>query len=183
MQGQIRVLLVLGLAASTAGCATVASGPRSQIVINSYPPNAHVVIRDQEGKEVASVQTPAEVKLDRNVSMTKRAHYTATVESPGYQTQQVDMPYTFNPWSIGNILIGGIPGLVADGASGAMWMPSHDKIDVNLQPLGSSPNPLATSALPTTGLQSSADQATRPASQLTVGKTQTQLAGYSAPAK
>jgi hypothetical protein len=164
---------------AAADSSVVGAGPDSfggWVCDGDHPPNAHVVIRDQEGKEVTSAQTPAQVKLDRSVSMAVRAHYTATIESPGYQTQLVDMPYKLNPWTIGNVLIGGIPGLLADGATGAMWMPSHDKIDVNLQPLGSNPNPLATSAPSATH-----SQVAIPPAQQGVDKPGAKLATYSAP--
>ncbi|HEY2827091.1 MAG TPA: hypothetical protein VGJ04_05770 [Pirellulales bacterium] len=132
------IAIMLGLMLPALGCATVASGLRSKVTFNTNPPDAHVVIHDSNGQEVASVQTPAQVKLDRSVSMTKAAHYTATIEAPGYQPQQVDINYTLNPWTFGNILLGGIPGLIADDASGAIWKPEQDKISVNLNPLANS---------------------------------------------
>jgi hypothetical protein len=93
----------------------------------------------------------------------------------GHQPEQIEMNYKLNPWVFGNLLAGGIGGLIADDASGAMWTPSHDKIDVNLQPLGSNSNPLATSA-PSATLS----QVTIPPAQ-GVDKPGAQLATYSAP--
>ncbi len=115
------------------GCASIVSGRHSDVTINSYPPNAHVVIQDRKGKEVASLDTPGQVNLTRG--MFWPARYTAVVEAPGFQPQKVDVKYKVNPWTYGNIVLGGIPGLLVDDMMGAMWTPKQDTVSVNLKPL------------------------------------------------
>jgi hypothetical protein len=126
-------MLILFVTVPTVGCASIVSGRHSDVTINSYPPNAHVVIQDRKGKEVASLDTPGQVNLVRG--MFWPAKYTAVVEAPGFQPQKVDVKYTVNPWVYGNIVLGGIPGLIVDDATGAMWMPKQDTVSVNLKPL------------------------------------------------
>jgi hypothetical protein len=46
-----------------------------------------------------------------------------------------------NPWILGNIVIGGLPGLIVDNATGAAWMPRHSEIHRQLAPLGAYPDP------------------------------------------
>ena len=41
-----------------------------------------------------------------------------------------------NPWIIGNIVVGGIPGLIVDNATGAAWEPKCSEIHTQLAPLG-----------------------------------------------
>jgi hypothetical protein len=41
---------------------------------------------------------------------------------------------TLNPWILGNIVIGGVPGLVIDGATGAAWKPKRAEIHLGLLP-------------------------------------------------
>jgi hypothetical protein len=41
-----------------------------------------------------------------------------------------------NPWILGNVIIGGIPGLVVDNATGAAWKPSDSHICSQLCPTG-----------------------------------------------
>ncbi len=128
----LKMLALFG-AMPAVGCISIVSGRHSDVTINSYPPNAHVVIQDRKGKEVASIDTPGQVNLSRG--MYWPAKYTAVIESPGFQPQKVDVKYTVNPWVYGNIVLGGLPGLIVDDATGAMWTPKQDIVSVNLKPL------------------------------------------------
>jgi uncharacterized protein YceK len=137
----------------TSGCASIVSGRKASIAIDSYPSNAHVVIHDKSGQEVASVNTPGVVSLDRNGRWFMPARYTATIEAPGYQTAEVPIHSTINPWILGNVVVGGIPGLVVDNATGACWKPNQDSIHQQLMPMayaqqppGYPPNPVASQA-------------------------------------
>lgn len=125
--------LVIG--ATCAGCASIVSGRKADICVDSYPTNAHVVIHDNEGHVVASADTPATVSLKRNRKYFLPARYTATIEAPGYEPAQVPITSTMNPWILGNIVIGGVPGLVVDNATGAAWQPRQKEIHRELTPL------------------------------------------------
>jgi hypothetical protein len=96
--------------------------------------NAHVVVRDKRGQEVASVHTPGRVALKRKDRFIFPARYTATIAAPGYETAQVPIRSTVNPWVLGNIVFGGIPGLVIDNATGAAWRPRDSEIFAELRP-------------------------------------------------
>lgn len=117
------------------GCASVMSGRHADVAFDSYPSNAHVVIRDKVGREVASLNTPGVVSLKRNRRFFMPARYTATIEAPGYQTAQVPIRSTINPWIVGNVVVGGIPGLIVDNATGAAWKPRQSQINHQLSPL------------------------------------------------
>jgi hypothetical protein len=127
-------MLGLTLLLSLAGCASLVSGRHAEVTINSNPPNAHVVIHNQRGQEVASVHTPGTVALKRKDRFIFPARYTATIHAPGYQPAQVPIRSTVNPWVLGNIVVGGIPGLVIDNATGAAWKPRHSEIFAELTP-------------------------------------------------
>ncbi len=150
----------------SAGCASIISGRHAEVAINTTPPNAHVIIHDKRGKEVANVMTPAKVALKRSDKIIFPARYTATIEAPGYQTAQVPMNSTVNPWVLGNIVIGGIPGLIIDDATGAAWKPKHDEIYQQLAPVyaAQQPAPPATMAQPPAPI-SPAQYATNPGAQ------------------
>jgi hypothetical protein len=105
------------------------------VSIDTNPPNAHVVVRDKRGQEVASVNTPGKVALRRKDKFIFPARYTATIAAPGYHTAQVPIRSTVNPWILGNIVLGGIPGLVIDNATGAAWKPSDSEIFTELTPV------------------------------------------------
>jgi hypothetical protein len=117
------------------GCASIISGRKAEVAIDSYPTNARVTIRDNDGREVASVTTPGVVSLKRNRRYFLPARYTATIEAPGYAPSEVAIGSTVNPWIVGNIVVGGIPGLIVDNATGAAWEPRCSEIHSHLAPL------------------------------------------------
>jgi hypothetical protein len=129
------VTLALGLSILPSGCASIISGRHADVAISSYPSDAHVVIHDKFGRQVASLQTPGVVALKRRTRYFLPARYSATIEAPGYQMAHVAIGSTINPWVAGNILIGGIPGLIVDNATGAAWKPKHEEIHQELTPL------------------------------------------------
>ncbi len=140
---------VIGIVAQCSfGCASIISGRHAEVAINTTPPGAHVVIHDKRGKEVANVNTPAKVALKRSDRIIFPARYTATIEAPGYQTAQVPMNSTVNPWILGNIVVGGIPGLIIDDATGAAWRPKHDEIYQQLAPVYAAQQPALPGIVP-----------------------------------
>lgn len=118
-----------------AGCASIMSGRHAEVTIDSYPSNAHVVVRDRRGKEVASVNTPGKVTLKRKERIIFPARYTASIEAPGYQGAEVPIRSTVNPWVLGNVVVGGIPGLAIDNVTGAVWKPRESTIYQQLTPV------------------------------------------------
>lgn len=138
MKATAIISLVIGLFACLliSGCASIISGRHSDIAIDSYPSNAHVVVHDNDGRQVAALNTPGVVSLKRNRRYFLPARYTATIEAPGYEPAEVPIHSTVNPWVLGNVVIGGLPGLIVDSATGAAWQPRHSQIHSQLAPLG-----------------------------------------------
>ena len=95
----------------------------------------HVVIQNKKGETVAAVNAPAVVELDRGYKYFWPARYTATVEAPGYRSEQFEIKSKLNPWTYGNIVLGGPIGLVVDDATGAMWKPAQESYVQNLKPM------------------------------------------------
>src|SRR3990172_3709154 len=113
----------VGLLFSTSGCASVVSGRHADVTFHSNVPNAHVIIRNQRGEEVAKAVTPSTVALKRKDRIIFPAKYVATFEAPGYQPTDVPIGSKVNPWVIGNVgfLYAGLIGLAVDNATGAAW--------------------------------------------------------------
>jgi uncharacterized protein YceK len=129
-------VIVLASCLLLTGCASIISGRSADVAIDSYPSNAHVIIHDNDGRQVASVNTPAVVSLKRNRRYFLPARYTATFEAPGYAPTEVPIRSTINPWILGNVAIGGGLGLIVDNATGAAWKPKQSEIHRQLMPLG-----------------------------------------------
>jgi hypothetical protein len=53
-----------------------------------------------------------------------------------------------NPWILGNVIFGGLPGLVVDNATGAAWQPRQKEIHRELTPLDGHDFAPAPSAVP-----------------------------------
>jgi hypothetical protein len=131
-------VLAASLMLIATGCATIISGRHADVAINSNPSDAHVTVRDRRGMTVAEATTPAVLPLKRGDGFFRKARYTATIEKPGYQPTQVAIDSKLNPWVAGNIVFGGVAGLVVDPYTGAMWKPNPNEIQLALAPLGGS---------------------------------------------
>ena len=103
-------------------------GSHQRVVIRSDPPGATVFFMPSR---LQQVKTPAEVRLLRRESSTIH------IEKPGYRSvtaelESVDDYAALIPY-LGNILIGGIIGMVVDLSSGALMELSPDVVDVVLE--------------------------------------------------
>jgi PEGA domain len=131
--------VVLGLAGASVlagGCASIVHSGNRAISINTDPPGATASIRKAGGslEDVVIVQkTPCTVSLDPKKSYFRGQTYTLRLEMPGYQTTEVELTPKMSGWYWGNLLIGGLIGMLAvDPATGAMWNIEPDKIDHKL---------------------------------------------------
>jgi hypothetical protein len=120
----------------SSGCASVISGREADIAIKSNPPRAHVMIQNEKGETVATSTTPTKISLKRSNGIFKKApRYAAVIQKPGYQTAKVKIDPKLNPWVFGNIALGGVIGLAADSATGAIWNYAPNDIDQSLEPI------------------------------------------------
>lgn len=108
------------------GCATIVSGRSQKVFIGSDPDNAAVTVNESQYK------TPCTILLDRTVP-----EYRILIEKEGYLPYKVIVNRTTNGWVFGNIIFGGIIGVVIDVVSGSCYSFSVDKIDAALIPSGS----------------------------------------------
>jgi len=106
----------------TSSCATIISGSRQVVKINSNPKSAKVYIN-----EVEVGTTPLEKNLKRN------QEYNILIKLDGYQPYETLLEKKFNAWYLGNILIGGVIGLVVDPITGAMYKLSPEELNANLE--------------------------------------------------
>lgn len=102
------IMLLSGFIMSSAGCATVMTGKYQSIPVTSEPPG--VKVRADTGEMII---TPGKFHLIRN------EEHTLVAEYPGYEQQQLKLHNKAQGWVWGNILLGGVVGLIVDCASGA----------------------------------------------------------------
>lgn len=127
---------VVGAGLFAGGCASIVHNGNRSISIATEPPGATASIRKSGGgiNDVVTVQrTPCTVSLDPKQSYFKGQSYILRLELPGYQTAEVELKAKMSGWYWGNILFGGLIGMLAvDPATGAMWNIAPDKVEHKL---------------------------------------------------
>lgn len=104
------------------GCATIVNGSRQSVGINSTPGGAEIFVDD-----VSVGKTPALISVKRNDSKVVKLTY------EGYQPYEVKLTRNVSGWIAGNILLGGLVGLVVDAVTGSMYKLSPDQIAAGLK--------------------------------------------------
>jgi hypothetical protein len=126
-------LLMVAAAVMTSGCASIVHGGPRSVPVASTPPGAKVSIYDRNDKMVMMNNTPFIASLPVKGGYFKGQSYRLVFEMPGYATSEVNLKPTVSGWYFGNILFGGLLGmLVVDPLTGAMYNLSPEKIE---QPL------------------------------------------------
>jgi hypothetical protein len=128
---------IVGVSFFAGGCASIVHSGNRSISIGTDPPGATASIRKSGGASVDDIvvvqKTPCTVSLDPRGGYFRGQSYTLRLELDGYQTTEVALTPKMSGWYWGNLLIGGLIGLLAvDPATGAMWNIAPDKIEQKL---------------------------------------------------
>jgi hypothetical protein len=102
------ILISLG----STGCATIVIGTDSNTYLDTTPQHAHCDL--QGHKFDAVVTTPAGVTLPASA-----APIEVTCKASGYRQAIAKLDTSIDGWIAGNLLIGGMIGLIVDSATGA----------------------------------------------------------------
>ena len=106
----------------SSSCATIFGRSSYNVTINSTPAGAQLTVIDKLGKEVYKGQTPATVNLKSSAGYMSKATYQLKFDLPDHEQKIVSVTSNLNGWYIGNILVGGLIGmLIIDPLSGAMY--------------------------------------------------------------
>lgn len=112
------------------GCATVTGGARDpKVAVTSNPPGATVVVDGQPRGVTPTI-----------VEMSRKSDHEVVIQQTSYESVVVPVKRQFNPWIIGNILIGGLPGIIVDVATDATHCLSTDKVHVDMKTPNAAPN-------------------------------------------
>lgn len=118
----IPLATVLGGVYLLSGCATIFSDSEYPVTFNSTPSGATVTITDENGVDVQRDVTPFTTNLTASNGYFDAMDYTARVELACYDPVIVPLDTNLDPWYWGNIVIGGVIGmLIVDPATGAMY--------------------------------------------------------------
>ena len=125
--------LVAVIAFIASGCASILSKSSYPVSIQSAPSGADFNITDSTGNTIHSGRTPSSVTLKSGAGFFSSATYTVTFSKDGYQDKVATIKSTMDGWYIGNILFGGLIGLlIVDPATGAMWkLPESQSVSLD----------------------------------------------------
>ena len=126
-------LFVVTIPLLFSSCATIFGKSSYPVSIRTTPTGANLIITDKKSKEVYKGTTPATVTLKSGAGFFSKAEYQVKLSAPGYGEQIIPVNYKLNGWYFGNLLIGGLIGmLIVDPATGAMWKLDTPPIEVTL---------------------------------------------------
>ncbi|MEP6875301.1 MAG: hypothetical protein ABI887_13135 [Burkholderiales bacterium] len=104
------------------GCASIFNGKTQAVVISSVPEGAMASIANRAGEKIHTGTTPVTLTLNRGAGYFKPETYTVTLTKEGFAAKQLTLTGTVSGWYIGNILFGGLIGMLAvDPVTGAMY--------------------------------------------------------------
>lgn len=109
------------------GCASIVSDSEYPVRVSAVPWKTEFEIYDENNILVHSGYTPSTVKLKAGDGYFDGQRYTIKFRKTGYQDQTTQINTSLDGWYWGNILLGGLIGmLIVDPLTGAMYkLPSH----------------------------------------------------------
>ncbi len=128
MKKTVLLVLTVVMLVSLTSCATVVSDSKYPVTITSNPNEAIITIADINNRVIYQGKTPAVVSLEASNGFFQKASYTIKFEKAGFDDSIYTLTSTLDGWYWGNLLIGGVLGMVIiDPLTGAMW-----KLDPNV---------------------------------------------------
>ncbi len=117
---KVKTLILLGIVVLV-GCATIMHGTRQDIGLSSSPTGASITV---DGNPFG--KTPAIVRLSRG-----RGHI-ISIYADGYLPFEITLTKHVSGWVWGNLVFGGLIGLVVDAASGGLYYLSPEQVYAKL---------------------------------------------------
>lgn len=102
-------------------CASIIHGSKQDIAFSSNPSGAEITINGENRG-----RTPASISLNRNQD------YLVKIQLAGYLPYEINVSKKVDGWVFGNIIFGGIIGLIVDASTGAMYKLSPEQINAAL---------------------------------------------------
>lgn len=119
-------MILLLLIVSLTGCATIMNSSKQEMTLSSSPSQASFTVKNAMGMNVFSGNTPSIFKLER------KSKYVITMNLKGYRPAEIYIDKKFNMWFCGNLICGGLLGMVIDAVSGAMYKLEPNTIHIEL---------------------------------------------------
>jgi hypothetical protein len=110
-------------AACLPSCATILSDSDYPVTLATNPPGGTVTVTNEGGQQVFRGPTPTTIVFPASSGFFNGETYQVDGELAGHAPVSSIMDSSIDGWYIGNLLFGGILGLLLiDPATGSMWM-------------------------------------------------------------
>ncbi len=119
-----RIVGVVLTGVLVSGCASIIHGSRQDVRVVSNPSGAVVRVNLNN----TATTTPGILTLNR-----KEIGYVLTFEKQGYKPVEVSLRRTVDGWLFGNIIFGGLIGIVIDFASGSAYKLTPSEVETVLE--------------------------------------------------
>lgn len=128
LQQVVAVVLVFILS----GCASIVSTSTYPVTFKSNPPGARLTITDENGNVIHQGSAPTTLTLKADNGFFDMAEYTVVAVGEDGKEVRATLQAKLDGWYLGNIIFGGLIGLlIVDPATGAMFR-LEDEITVNV---------------------------------------------------
>ena len=109
------------------GCSTLINGSNQAVSVVTAPPGASCTF-DRNGERLGTIGlTPGNLTVSKS-----KNDLLVTCDKPGYQQVRLVQPPRFVPTTFGNLLAGGVVGIVVDASSGANYVyPAEVRLDLS----------------------------------------------------
>lgn len=101
------------------------TGSSTDVSVQSTPSEAEIEINGQDYGE-----TPTTLSLDSDRS------YMVELSLDGYEEETIQLQKSTSGWLAGNIVFGGIPGLIVDAATGGMYVLEPKQVNATMDEQG-----------------------------------------------
>jgi hypothetical protein len=122
-----KIVLFVTLAFFSAQCASIVHGNKQEVHFTSQPSGATVYIDDH-----TVGQTPKILKLPRkgrvNGEPDSKKSYKIKIAMDGYLPYEIYIKREMDTWFLGNIIFGGLIGIIVDASNGAMYKLTPDQV-------------------------------------------------------
>jgi len=116
------IVVCIAFVTTLYGCATIVHGTQTKVLLSSEPAGATAIVGNRK------VITPATVTLKNSES------YQAIFKKDGYEDAYYNIDREMSGWVWGNVLLGGIIGLIIDNTSGGAYKLVPTEVNVMLLP-------------------------------------------------
>ncbi len=122
---KLSFLFLLTFIILSSSCATIMQSTRQELSISSSPSEALVT---NNGLQLGKTPLVADLK--------RKGNHRIKIELEGYQPFEVILTRKTSGWIWGNLLFGGVPGLIVDVITGGMYILQPEQIQAELRNTG-----------------------------------------------